>query len=146
MPRRQGDSKAPLVVGGKRCDLALLVFHRESRVSEWSGHGSISPDGAGFNRTDRNHAFDPGRGLPGMNERSHKKESQRDPKSSESHCPIYAGGPLEVNNHEIRKTKGTRILNLETRTFKKEYENKNQLPVNGPNERKRTQYLGICVY
>jgi len=146
MPGGQGHSKAPLVVGGKRCDLALLVFHRESRVSERSGTGSISPHGASFNRTDRNHAFDPRRGLPGMNASSHKKESQRDPKSSESHCPIYARGPEEVNNHEIRRTKGTRILNLETRTLKVEYKDKNQLPVNDANERERTQYLSICVY
>jgi hypothetical protein len=116
MPGGQGHSKAPLVVGGKRCDRALLVLHRESRVSERSGTGGISPHGASFDRTDCNHAFDPRRGLPGMNESSHKKESQRDPKSSESHCPIYADGPEAVNNHEIRRAKGTRILNVETRT------------------------------
>jgi hypothetical protein len=139
MTGRQRHSKAPIVIGGKRCDFALWVCHRECRVSEWSGTGSISPHGAGFNGTDRNHAFDPRRGLPGINESSHKKQSQRDPKSSESHCPIYAGGPEAVNNRAIRRTKGTRTLNVETRTFKVEYKSKNRLPVNDANERDRTQ-------
>jgi hypothetical protein len=45
-----------------------------------------------------------------------------------------------------RRTKGTRILTVETRTLKVEYKNKNRLPVNDANERERTQYLSICVY
>jgi hypothetical protein len=35
MTGRQRHPKAPLVVRGKRCNLALLVFHHESRVREW---------------------------------------------------------------------------------------------------------------
>lgn len=36
MAGSQRHPKASLVVCGKRCDLALLVFDNESRVHEWS--------------------------------------------------------------------------------------------------------------
>jgi len=58
MPRRQRHPKVPLVIRGKRCDLALLIFHRESRVREW-GNGSISPHGSGPGGIERNDSFDP---------------------------------------------------------------------------------------
>ncbi len=59
MPGRQRHPKAPLVIRGKRRDLALLAFHPESSVRERHRTGSISPHGTGLSRADRNDAFDP---------------------------------------------------------------------------------------
>src|SRR5207237_8845485 len=58
MPRRQRHPKVALVIRRKRCDLALLIFRRESRVREW-GNGSISPHGSGPGGIERNDSFDP---------------------------------------------------------------------------------------
>src|SRR2546430_954815 len=43
MPRRQRHPKVPLVIRGKRCDLALLIFHRERKSTRLnSSHSQIS--------------------------------------------------------------------------------------------------------
>src|SRR5207244_12762507 len=58
MPRRQRHPKVALVIRGKRCDLPLLIFHRDSRVREW-GNGSSRPHGTGPGGIGRDRSSDP---------------------------------------------------------------------------------------
>jgi len=60
MSGRQGNSKSPLIIRGKRCDFrSLFVLHDESGIRERFRTGSIRPDRSTLSWTKRNHSFDP---------------------------------------------------------------------------------------
>jgi hypothetical protein len=90
--RRQRNAKSTLIISREGRDDALLVFHGESNLCQWTRIGNAFSAGARMDRGNGNHAFDSrarfGLCLPQREASRHHEKDQRDWDSASLHSHI----------------------------------------------------------